>query len=121
MEHATEVGSHIVFYLAALVGSLFLFPYLGLKGPRPSLLVASIMVLLYSISARPQAPELRFVLRLLTGVAGAGVTCGILALFLRKGDVYESDADARKTVACPNCGRLNSVRTPVCPRCEQRL
>jgi hypothetical protein len=23
--------------------------------------------------------------------------------------------------ACPNCRRLNSVRTPVCPRCETRL
>jgi hypothetical protein len=25
------------------------------------------------------------------------------------------------TVTCSRCGRLNSVRTRICPRCEQRL
>ena len=27
----------------------------------------------------------------------------------------------RQTTACPNCGRVISIRTPVCPDCETRL
>ena len=30
-------------------------------------------------------------------------------------------ADVQATLACPNCGRVNSVHTRVCPRCEARL
>jgi RNA polymerase subunit RPABC4/transcription elongation factor Spt4 len=27
----------------------------------------------------------------------------------------------RQTIACPNCGRMNSIRSKVCPRCDALL
>jgi len=33
----------------------------------------------------------------------------------------EAIADLQATAPCPKCGRVNSVHTHVCPRCETRL
>ncbi len=36
-------------------------------------------------------------------------------------DLQAENKHASQTAACPNCGRMNSVLTTHCPRCDQKL
>ncbi len=120
-----SLGRFTVFYGAVFVASLFGLPYLGLKGPRPSLLIASAIILVFSVAAPRPASELRFLLTLITVVAGLGIAGGVLALLFRKDEPPERAADANfdaeATVPCPHCGRVNSMHTRICPHCEKRV
>ncbi len=36
-------------------------------------------------------------------------------------ELYEEAKFDAKTITCPNCGRVNSRRSKVCPRCDTRI
>lgn len=62
-----------------------------------------------------------FVLALITSVL-----VGLPILLLRLPPTGIPDTDSQEpqpgiTVPCPHCGRVNSVQSRVCPRCERRL
>ena len=45
----------------------------------------------------------------------------VIAAAIRGADQRAAVADVQATAPCPHCGRVNSVHTRVCPRCETRL
>lgn len=57
----------------------------------------------------------------LSGIAGVFGLCIGASVGAALGGWKRQASESGATVACPFCGRVNSVHTLVCPRCDRRV
>jgi hypothetical protein len=125
MESGGVLGEYTALYAVMLGVSLCGLPFLGLKAPRHYLVCVSTVLLVFGLTRGHRHETLRELVYAIEIVASLGVVGGIVVFFLRKSDsadeATDQDSDDQGVIPCPNCGRLNSVRSRICPRCDRHL
>jgi len=103
------------------------FVLLAKKGPPLSVLALGGIIWTMGMLVQPgQIRELNLLVGVLRLTGCIGVVIGIVLFFRRRKQIAKTPTPKNKsshdsTRPCPNCGRVNSIQTKICPRCEKHI